>query len=235
MAHVLSVHPVLPGSAEHHARWCAEIRMRRREFAVSRTAVGITRQVCWSQPAQCLAIVRTDGSEPERSLAELADVTTNDFDSWYRSREEAIHGSSLRDAGTAELLSEYGDAEVDPFDVFVTAAVPLLPGRTDEYCERIARSVASGDGRERTRTWGLTHMAVWLHRCPASAARGPFDVVIFELSGDVPEMLRQLATSQDPDIEGQRSLARDCFGLDWASDPFPLPEPAFSWSADSIV
>lgn len=209
--------------------------MRRREFAASRAAVGITRQVCWSQPAQCLAIVRTDGPEPQRSLAELADITTNEFDRWYRSMENAIHGSPLRDAGTAELLSEYGNADVDPFDVFVTAGVPLLPGRTDEYCERIAHSVASGGGNERTERWSLTHMAVWLHRCPPSDARGSFDVVIFELSGDVPGMLRQLAISQDPDMEGQRSLARECFGLDWSTDPFPLPEPAFSWSVDSVV
>lgn len=149
--------------------------------------------------------------------------------------ETAVHGSSLRDAGTAELLSEYDEAPVDPFDVFVTAAVPLLPGRTEEYCERIAHSVATGDGRGRVQRWGLTHMAVWLQRCPFGVARDAFDVVIFELNGDVPGMLRQLATSDDADIEGQRALARDCFGLDWATDPFPLPEPAFSWSADSIA
>lgn len=179
--------------------------------------------------------MRTDALDPRRSIAELADVTTSEFDRWYRSTEMAVHGAPLRDAGTAELLSEYAEAPVDPFDVFVTAAVPLLPGRTEEFCERIAHSVATGDGRGRVQRWGLTHMAVWLQRCPDGPARGEVDVVIYELSGDVPGMLRQLATSDDADIRGQRGLARDCFGLDWATDPFPLPEPAFSWSADSIV
>lgn len=225
---------MIPGAVERHAQWCEEVRARRDEFALSRSAVGLSRQVCWSQPTQCLAVVRSDGADPERSIAELA-AATSEFDLWFRSVEAEVHGSPLRDAGTAELLSEYAEAPVDPFDLFVAAAVPLLPGRTDEYCERIAHSRASGEGRGRVQRWGLAHMAVWLQRCPASAARGPFDVVIFELSGDVPGMLRQLATSDDADTAGQRALARHCFGLDWATDPFPLPEPAFSWSAESIA
>jgi hypothetical protein len=235
MAHVLSVHPMLPSAVGRHAQWCAEIRARRPEFATSRTAAGITRQVCWSQPSQCLAVVRTDGADPERSIEELAVATTSEFDRWYRSMELAVHGAPLREAGTAELLSEYPATSVDPFDVFVTAAVPLLPGRTGEFCRRIAHSVATGDGRERVQRWGLTHMAVWVQRCPKGPARDAFDAVIYELSGDVPGMLRQLATSDDANMRGQRALARDCFGLDWSTDPFPLPEPAFSWSADSIV
>lgn len=231
MTHVFSVHPIRPGAADRHRQWCEEIRSRREEFAASRLAVGITGQQCWSQPQYDLAVIRTVGGDPVRSLATLA-VETDEFGAWFATREREIHGNVLGEAGVAECLSHYVDRPVDPFDVFVAAAIPLLPDRTDDFCERIARSFASGDGRSRVERWGLTHMAVWLHRVVRSPDRDPFDAVVYELAGDVPGMLRTLATSDDADMHGQRELARECFGLDWSVAPFPLPEPAYAWSAN---
>jgi hypothetical protein len=233
MARLLTVHPLRPSAAGRHRRWCEEVRARRREFAASREAVGIVRQVCWLQPQLDLAVVRVDGADPAASVAALA-TSAAAFDRWYASMEREIHGSALSEAGSAELLSEYENGSVDPFDMFVAAAVPLLPGRTDEYCARIARSVESGDGHARVERWGLTQMAVWLQRYRGGPVRDAFDAVVFELTGDVPGMLRILATADDADSAAQRALARECFGLDWALEPFPLPDPAYAWSAHPI-
>lgn len=231
MPRLLATHPLRPGASARHRQWCAEIRARRAEFGASREVVGITRQVCWVQPRQQLAIVVVEGHDPARSVAELA-TPSGDFDRWYLSTELDVHGSPLCAAGAAELMSEYANGTVDPFDMYVAAAVPLLPGRTDDYCDRITRSVATGDGQARVERWGLSHMAVWLQRYPGGPHRDPFDTIIFELAGDVPAMLRMLATATDADSAGQRALSRECFGLDWAVEPFPLPDPAYAWSAN---
>lgn len=232
MARLLSVHPFHPRAAEHHRRWCEEIRSRRAEFAGSRSAAEIVRQVCWASPDQSLAIVRTDGPDPGRSIERLADSEKGGFDQWYRSEEHVIHGCPLRDAGSAELLADYSEAPVDPFDLFVAVAMPLLPGRTEAYVERISLSLQSGYGQRRLDQWQLAGMAIWLHRYRGGPHCEPVDFVIYELSGDIPGMLRTLATSQDSEMIGQRALLRDNFGVDPTDGTVPFPQPAFAWSSD---
>lgn len=233
MARVFSVHPFHPRAADHHRRWCQEIRARRHEFATSRSAAGMIGQVCWANPEQRLAIVRTEGPNPALSIERLATPGPDPFDRWYRSEEQVIHGCPLRDAGSAELLADYSDDAVDPFDLFVAAALPILPGRTEAYVEQIAMGFESGDGQRRLDRWRLTRMSIWLHRYPGGPYRDPVDFAIYELIGDIPGMLRALATSEDPESLSQRALLRDAFGVDPADGTVPFPLPAFAWSSTS--
>lgn len=232
MARLLSVHPFHPRASEHHRRWCGEIRARRAELVESRSRVGIDGQMCWASPDHRVAIVRTEGPDPARAIAQLAEPGVSDFDRWYRAEEQAIHGCPLRDAGSAELLADYSDAPADPFDLFVAAALPLLPGRTDAYVEQIALGVQSGDGQRRLDRWKLTRMSIWLHRYPGGPHREPVDFVIYELTGDIPGMLRTLASADDGETLAQRALLRDNFGTDPVEGNLPFPQPAFAWSSE---
>jgi hypothetical protein len=197
--------------------------------------VGIDGQVCWTSPDQGVAIVRTDGPDPEGSIAMLAESGTHEFDRWYRTEEQAIHGCPLRDAGSAELIADYSDAPVDPFDLFVAAAMPLRPGRTDAYVEQITLGLESGDGRRRLDRWKLTRMSIWLHRYRGGPYCEPVDFVIYELAGDIPGMLRILSSSDDSETLAQRALLRDHFGTDPAAGRLPFPQPAFAWSSESGI
>jgi hypothetical protein len=227
MRRLLAVHHLAPGAVDAHHAWCEELRRRRDEFAESRLALRICRQVFWLQPVFDLAIVRTDAEDPVTALGELARSTTP-FDRWYAQRERDIHGRPLLPAGQAppELLSDRNVDEIDAFDLFVATAIPVLPGRTEAFRRDIADSVRSGAGRARLERWQAKRLAVWLQ----STDRG--DVVVYEAAGDVPHMLRSLTTDDDPDTREQRALVQRTFGLDVARTSYPIPEPAFAWSTD---
>ncbi len=218
---MISVHPLRPGAAERHDEWCRQLRRRRDEFALSRRAVGVTRQAFWLQPDHELVVVRTDADDPLHALRRLRDATDR-FDLWYRRQELAVHGTALVDAGDPpELLTDDRSGEVGADDLFVAWAVPLAPGRTGAYRD----GIATGDGLDRTRRWGLKRMAIWLQHV---AGR---DVVVHELAGDIPAMVRRLTQDQDPEIHRQREFLRESFAIELYGGNVPLPVPTFAWSA----
>lgn len=227
---MLSVHPLRPGAAERHAAWCQRLRQRRDEFATSRRAVGIARQVFWLQPEFELAVVRTDADDPLDALQRLRD-SSNRFDRWYRKCELDVHGSPLVEAGEPpELLSDHRVADIDDHDLFVAWALPITPGRSNE----LRHDVRAGDGAERARRWRVKRMAIWMQHVdgrvegPRDAGR---DVAVIELAGDIPRMVRVLTSDSSPEVVQQRSLLNDVFGLDVERRGVPLPVPAFAWSA----
>lgn len=233
----LLVHPLRHGAVDAHERWCDEVRARRDEFGESRRAAGIVRHVSWLQPAQELAVLRVDAADPAASLEHLAASDTV-FDRWYGEREREVHGGGpLEFAEPPEVLADYADDPVDPFDLFVAAALPLLPGRADAYRERIASGRATGDAMARVRRWGIKRMSIWLHhvRWPDGADTDGHDVVIYELAGDIPQMFHVLATDDTAEMDAQRALLRDAFGVDVAAGEFPVPLPSFAWSAPTAA
>ena len=226
MTSLLTAHPLVPGGAEQYREWCAELRERRDEFERSRRAVGIDRFQVWSQPAVGLAVVRLDGDDPLAALERL-EASTAAFDRWYREREMALHGVSLREVAAvpAELVADHDHAPVDPFDPYMAMAVPLLPGRTDDFVAMMRHGVATGDGPAHARGWGVNRLTVHVQRV------GDRDVVLYEVSGDLPRMVREVAGVDSPAMRIERRLFRDHFGIDLAAGEMPLPEPAFAWTA----
>lgn len=234
MQRAIFVHPIRPDAADDHRSWCQELRRRRYEFGASRAAVGITRHVSWVQPGQGLAVVRVDAADPVAALARLA-RSDSPFDRWYRDRELAIHPFALGDAPTPpEVLVDHATDPVDPFDLFIAVALPVLPGRTEAYRRTIADRAREGQARDRMRRWGVRRMAMWLQTLPG-VLHGGRDVVVYELAGDVPRMITALTTDPAPEMAGQRALLLDAFGLDTGLVGFPMPLPAFSWSSDGAV
>lgn len=223
---MLTAHPLVPGNVEPYRSWCAALRERRHEFERSRRAVGIDRFQVWSEPDVGLAVVRLDGDDPLAAL-ERVEESTDDFDRWYQECEMAFHGVPLRAVASvpAELVADHDHAPVDPFDPYMAMALPLLPGRTDAFRNIMRRGVETGDGPAHASGWGVNRLTVHIQRVDDR------DVVLYEVSGDLPRMVREVAGIESPAMRLERRLFRDHFGIDLAAGELPVPEPAFAWSA----
>jgi len=223
---LLIAHPVLPGRADDHRSWCDELRRRRNDLAGSRRRAGISRQIVWFHPPSGIAVTRIDADDPIAAITALRS-STDPFDQWDAATELAVHGSSLADAGRSapEQLTEYRNGEPDELDMFIAIAVPVVPGATELLRTAVRHSTDSGDGLERARRWRLKRLTVWLHQTPAG------DVAIYESVGDIATMVRSLAGDTDPLIAGQREWFQRLFGIDVATEQWPIPLPALSWSA----
>lgn len=227
MSRLVMAHPVARGRGADHLEWCQEIRARRDEIEVSRLRVGITRQLVWTDPARDMAVVRIDADDPVASLEALS--RSNDpFDRWYADRECDVHGGTLLDDGVVpEVLADYRHGEPDELDMFIASAVVLRPGKTEVFRRAVEASVTSGSGESMLRMWDIRQLTIWLH--PTSLG----DAVIYEAIGDLAEMMRSLAESDDPVVAPQRDSFRDRFGIDLTREPWPMPRPGWSWSAPS--
>lgn len=227
MPRLLVAHPIRPGLGDAHRAWCEEIRSRRDELGASRERVGILREIVWCHAPSNLAVLRIDGDDPLASLRRL-EVSEDPFDRWFAARQHDVHGGPPLPAGAEppEILTEYVDGEPDELEMFIAVAVPLLAGQTDRFRAAVDSAGASGEGGSRLRLWRMQQLAIWLQR---STSMG--DVVIYDAVGDLPEMLRSLAESDDELVASQRAAIREWFGIDLTAEPWPLPVPARSWSA----
>lgn len=223
---MLTAHPIAPGRADQHRQWCAELRERRDEFDVSRRAVGLDRVAVWSQPTIGLAVIRLDGDDPLAALRRL-DESASPFDQWYRTRENEVHDVPLHVAATAPttLVADHVHTPVDPFDPSMAMAVPLLPGRTDDYLATMQLGLTTGRGPAHARDWGVNRLTIHLQRFDDR------DLVLYEVAGDLARMVRELSGHDTPGMRLERRMFRDYFGIDVAAGALPLPEPAFAWSA----
>lgn len=220
--------PLVPGALDDFLRWCDELRARRDELERARTSAGSTRQVMWVHPESELVVVCLEGTEPTTALRSTWS-SDEPFHRWHRLRELDVFGAPLLAEGQepAEVLTEYRNGEPGPFDMFIAAGLPVLPGKEQLLRSAVEVSTGGGGGLQRVRRWGLKRLTVWLQH---SADR---DLVIYESVGDVPEMVRSLTLDEDPLIAEQRRIIDEVFGLDLASTSFPVPLPAFSWSFDA--
>jgi hypothetical protein len=223
---LLTAHPLEPRTVVHYRDWCAALRERRDEFERSRLAAGLDRFQVWSQPDAGLAVVRLDGDDPLAALERLEE-STDEFDRWYHEREMAFHRVPLRAVASvpAELVADHHHAPVDPFDPYMAMALPLLPGRADAFRAIMRRGVETGDGPAHASGWGVNRLTVHIQRVDDC------DVVLYEVSGDLPRMVREVAGIDSPAMRLERRLFRDHFGIDLAAGELPVPEPAFAWSA----
>lgn len=222
---LLTAHPLLPGSVAQHRRWCEQLRERRDEFGRSRRAVGIRRVTTWAQPSIDLVVVRVEADDPVGALDRLSTSATA-FDDWYRACESEVHEEPLVAYARhpPEPIADHDNAPVDPFDPYLVMALPLLPGRSGEFRDTMARGVATGEGAERARRWGVHRLKV--HLQPVAGR----DVVIYEVTGDLGRMVRELSGDQTPANRAERDLFQHMFGVDLAVGDLPLPEPSFAWS-----
>lgn len=226
MTSLLTAHPLEPGNVEHYRDWCATLRERRHEFESSRRAAGIDRFQVWFQPDAGLAVVRLDADDPLAALERLEE-STDQFDRWYQECEMAYHGVPLRVVASepAELVADHDHAPVDPFDPYMAMALPLLPGRAHAFRAIMRRGVETGEGPAHARGWGVNRLTVHIQRV------GDCDVVLYEVSGDLPRMVREVAGLDSAAMRLERRLFRDHFGIDVEAGELPVPEPAFAWSA----
>jgi hypothetical protein len=209
-----------------HVEWCDELRRRRQEFGGSRERAGIERQIVWFHPPSGISIVRIDADDPVAAIRRLRS-SPDEFDRWDAAQELAVHGRSIADAlvPAPEALTEYRNGIPDELDMFISIAVPLLPGKKELLRAAVGHSTSSGDGHERVRRWNLRRLTVWLHETHAG------DVVVYESVGDIPAMVRSLASDDDPLIAGQRQWFIELFGIDVGTSTWPIPLPSVSWSA----
>lgn len=172
-----------------------------------------------------MAIVRVDGDDPAASLAALAELD-DPFDRWYRERERDLHrGPLLSDGAEPEVLADFANGEPDELDMFIAVALVLRPGRTESFRASVAANVASGYGDVMLERWNIRRLTLWFH--PTAVG----EVVIYEAIGDLSEMIRSMAESDDPVVVAQRAAHLDRFGLDVTRESWPIPHPGFSWSA----
>ncbi len=227
MPSIISAHPLLPGRESDHREWCRELRDRRDEYGASRAGVGLDHVASWAQPDLGLTVVRLAGHDPRASLRRL-DRSDTPFDRWYRERELEIHGRPLSEAAVpTEVIADHVHAAVDPLDPYMALALPLLPGRTEEFRHVMRLGVKSGRGAERARRWGVTRLTAHLQHCDGR------DLLIYEISGDLANMVRSLAGGDGRGMEDERWLFRHHFGIDLQAGELPIPEPALAWSSAS--
>ncbi|CAN5566314.1 hypothetical protein BH23ACT3_BH23ACT3_22760 [soil metagenome] len=227
MAPIITAHALLPGRAGEYREWCRELRSRRSEYGASRTAASIVHAASWLLPDLGLTVIRLDGSDPHTSLRQL-DNSDDLFDLWYREHEQHIHGTSLSESATpTELIADHHHAPIDPFDPYMALAIPLLPGRTNDFRRIMQLGVETGHGPERARGWGITRLTVHLQHT------GEVDLALYEISGDLPTMVRSVAGDSTRDMDDERNLFRTYFGVDLSAGELPIPEATFAWSATS--
>lgn len=217
-------HPVVAGRGADHLAWCQELRARRDELEASRLRAGITRQVVWSHPASDMAITRIDADDPLAAL-EALEASDDPFDRWCRERERDLHVAPLLADGVPEVLADYENGEPDELDMFIAVALVLRDGRTESFRASVAASVDAGTGEVMLERWDVRRLTLWFQ--PTSVG----EVVIYEAIGDLSEMIRSLAESDDPLVVAQRAAILDRFGLDLTRESWPIPQPGLSWSA----
>jgi hypothetical protein len=207
-------------------RWFDELRLRRAELSEAWTTAGLTSFAAWFQPDPAAFTVRVESPSITAAREHLAE-SVSPFDRWFRDCEQKILGASplAPGASVADLLVEYHPTEVDPLDLFIAAAMPLLPGRVAQYRETITEGGRKDEALDRVRRWGLGRLDIWLDEHTDSAW------AVYDAAGDLAHMLRDLATSDDEAMVSQRGFVKEMFGIDLATSTFPLPTAAWSWTA----
>lgn len=215
----------MPGCTDAYRDWCGELRARREEFGISRTAAGVSHTASWLQADLGLTVTRLEAIDPDDALRRL-DMSDDPFDRWYRECELDIHGRTLREAVMpTDVIADHRHGTIDPFDPYMAMAIPLLPGTTADFRSMMQQGVASGRGPERARRWGIKRLTV--HLQPLDDA----DVAIYEVWGDLATMVRSIAGEPTSDMSSERDLFLTYFGLDLGAGDLPLPEAAFAWSS----
>ena len=89
--------PLLPGKTDASRRWIAEMNgPRSAEIRDFNSRHGLTRHAAWLQqtPMGHLVAVLHEGPGAEDLLAQVA-ASENEFDVWFRSNVEELHGMDL--------------------------------------------------------------------------------------------------------------------------------------------